>query len=59
MTPGSAAGAPTQEESLDDSGSSAAGRAKLVSSMESQVNGPFAIDWNMEQTLSLLTSVFP
>lgn len=36
------------EESLDDSGSSAAGRAELVSSMESQVNGPFAIDWNME-----------
>lgn len=36
------------EESLDDSGSSAGGRAELVSSMESQVNGPFAIDWNME-----------
>ncbi len=36
------------EESLDDSGSSAAERAELVSSMESQSNGPFALDWNME-----------
>ncbi|MCM1119711.1 MAG: DUF1266 domain-containing protein [bacterium] len=38
------------EESLDDSGSSAAERAGLVSSMEAQSNGPFAIDWNMELT---------
>lgn len=36
------------EESLDDSASSAAERAELVSSMESQANGPFTIDWNME-----------
>lgn len=38
------------EEALDDSGSSAAERAELVSSMEAQANGPFAIDWNMELT---------
>lgn len=36
------------EESLNDSESSAAERAELVSSMESQANGPFAVDWNME-----------
>ncbi len=36
------------EESLDDSGSSAAERAELVSGMESQANGPFSIEWNME-----------
>lgn len=36
------------EESLDDSGSSAAERAELVNSMESQANGPFSIEWNME-----------
>lgn len=38
------------EEALDDTGSSAAERAELVSSMEAQANGPFAIDWNMELT---------
>ena len=36
------------EESLDDLGSSAAERAELVNGMESQTNGPFSIDWNME-----------
>ena len=36
------------EESLDDSQSSAGERAELVSSMEAQANGPFAIDWNIE-----------
>lgn len=36
------------EESLEDAGSSAAERAELVSSMESQAGGPFAVDWNME-----------
>ena len=36
------------EESLDDSESSSAERAELVSSMESQANGPFSVDWNME-----------
>lgn len=36
------------EESLDDSGSSAAERAELVNSMESQANGLFSIEWNME-----------
>lgn len=36
------------EESLDDSASSAAERAALIQSMESQANGPFSIDWNME-----------
>lgn len=36
------------EESLDDSESSAAERAELVNGMESQTNGPFSIDWNME-----------
>lgn len=36
------------EESLDDAGSSAAERAEIVSGMESQANGPFTIDWNME-----------
>ena len=35
------------EESLDDSESSSAERAELVSSMESQANGPFSVDWNM------------
>lgn len=38
------------EESLDDSQSSAAERAELVSSMEAQANGPFAVDWNIELT---------
>ena len=38
------------EESLDDPESSAAERAKLVSSMESQSNGPFAMEWDMELT---------
>lgn len=36
------------EESLDDAASSAAERAEMVNSMESQANGPFTIDWNME-----------
>ncbi len=36
------------EESLEDAGSSAAERAQLVSSMESQAGGPFATNWNME-----------
>lgn len=36
------------EESLEDAESSAAERAELVSSMESQAGGPFAMDWNME-----------
>ncbi len=36
------------EESLEDSASSAAERAELVSGMESQASGPFSIDWNME-----------
>lgn len=36
------------EEALDDSGSSAAERAELVNSLESQANGPFSMDWNME-----------
>ncbi len=36
------------EESLDDSESSAAERAALISSMESLAAGPFAADWNME-----------
>ncbi len=36
------------EESLDDPDSSAAGRAELVNSLESQANGPFAVDWNTE-----------
>lgn len=36
------------EESLDDSQSSAAERAELVSGMEAQANGPFAVDWNTE-----------
>lgn len=36
------------EESLDDSGSSAAERAELVSSMESQANGPFSMGWDIE-----------
>lgn len=36
------------EESLSDAESSAAERAELVNSMESQSNGPFSVDWNME-----------
>ncbi|MDE6364168.1 MAG: DUF1266 domain-containing protein [Lachnospiraceae bacterium] len=36
------------EESLDDSQSSAAERAELVSGMEAQANGPFSVDWNIE-----------
>ncbi|MDE5818798.1 MAG: DUF1266 domain-containing protein [Lachnospiraceae bacterium] len=36
------------EESLDDLESSAAERAELVNGMESQTNGPFSVDWNME-----------
>lgn len=36
------------EESLEDSESSAAERAELLNAMESQTNGPFSIDWNME-----------
>jgi len=36
------------EEALDDSASSAAERAELVSSMESQANGPFSIGWDIE-----------
>lgn len=38
------------QESLDDSGSSAAERADLVNSLESQANGPFSTNWNMELT---------
>lgn len=38
------------EESLDDPGSSAAERAELINSLESQANGPFSTDWNMELT---------
>lgn len=38
------------EESLDDPGSSAADRAKVINSLESQANGPFSTDWNMELT---------
>lgn len=37
-------------ESLDDPDSSAAGRAELVHSLESQANGPFSTDWDMELT---------
>lgn len=37
-------------ESLDDPQSSAAERAELVTSMESQANGPFSTDWDMELT---------
>ena len=36
------------EESIEDSQSSAAERAELISSMEAQANGPFSMDWNME-----------
>lgn len=36
------------EESLDDSESSAAERAELLDKMESQTNGPFDMDWNIE-----------
>lgn len=36
------------EESLDDPQSSAAERKELVSDMEAQSNGPFAVDWNIE-----------
>lgn len=36
------------EESLDDPKSSAAARAALLDSMESEANGPFSVDWNME-----------
>lgn len=36
------------EESLEAVGSSAAERAELVSSLEAQAGGPFAMDWNME-----------
>lgn len=35
-------------ESLDDPDSSAAERARTVDTLESQANGPFSIDWNME-----------
>ena len=38
------------EEALDDAQSSAGERAELVSSMEAQANGPFAVDWNTELT---------
>lgn len=38
------------EESLEDSGTSAGERAELVRSMESQADGPFSLDWNMELT---------
>lgn len=38
------------EESLDDADSSAGERAKLVSDMEAQANGPYSVDWNMELT---------
>lgn len=36
------------EESLEDAESSAGERAALVDGMESQANGPFSVDWNME-----------
>lgn len=36
------------EESLADAGSSAAERAELINTMESQAGGPFAVDWNIE-----------
>ena len=36
------------EESIEDSQSSAAERAELISNMEAQANGPFSMDWNME-----------
>ncbi|MCM1102816.1 MAG: DUF1266 domain-containing protein [Clostridium sp.] len=36
------------EESLEDAESSAAARAELIDSMESQSNGPFSIEWDMD-----------
>lgn len=36
------------EEALDDPESSAAERAELINSMESQANGPFAMGWDIE-----------
>lgn len=36
------------QESLDDLESSSAERAELVTNLESQANGPFSVDWNME-----------
>lgn len=36
------------EESVLDAGSSAAERAGLIDSMQSQANGPFSVDWNMD-----------
>ncbi len=35
-------------EALSDPDSSAAERVEIINTLESQVNGPFSVDWNME-----------